>query len=371
MSRYVRLAKRRKKLYHVLETAEIFSPRSLYEVSRECRKHVNWKGSVQRWCLYGWLNSVKLSQKVLSEEYRPKKNKTFVLHERGKARIICPVSFQDRVVEHTLCEKALLPLLSPEMSYDNAASRRGKGTEFARERFKDAISTTARRYPEAAILVFDYHDYFGSIPTSRVLRAISNKLDAIAETEDDYKAANFLIRLLSLFLNGIGLDIGNQTSQVIAIWWATPIDRWLNKVAIKSGRYMDDGWALFPNKGSALEDMNELNSRSAGLGLTINTRKTNVLLLCGDKIPYLKGVYTVSNTGKVVCHISSSTIRRWRRHVRHLSRKVKNGSAREDDLKLCLASAPSIMKRCDSQSKRRIAWKFQYPDVNPRHTQNS
>lgn len=350
-----RESKRRSRTSKLLDIEGSFSPRSLLDASHECLRSVRWKASAQRWCIYGLANSTKLSRQIVSGSYSKRKTNTFYLTERGKRRLITPVAFRDRVVEHVLCEKVLIPLLGPELTHDNAASQKGKGTKFAMDRFRTAMAWCARRNEDAWILTFDYHDYFGSIPSSRAMEEIERRLVSSASTDEQLDNARRISDLTRAFVcESSGLGLGNQTSQVVAVWWATPIDTWLASVSMRSGRYMDDGWAIFRSRDEADASLAELRKRSASIGLTLSEGKTMTRRLVGSDVKFLKGVYRAHGSGKVTCRISSASLRRWRRHCRSVARLMGSGRISASDLESCLSSSRSIASRCDSASKRRL-----------------
>ena len=53
-----------------------------------------------------------------------------------KEREIQAISYWDRVVQHSLCDNYLTPLLEKHLIYDNAACRQNKGTHFAIRRLR-------------------------------------------------------------------------------------------------------------------------------------------------------------------------------------------------------------------------------------------
>jgi len=350
-----RAEKRLSKRSQALDFRDNFSAASLWLAAKSCRSGVTWKRSVQRFMASSWGRCVELSRQVDDGRYHKTPPRCFFLTERGKRRLISPVCFRDRVVERATCTNVLLPLLEPEMSYDNAASRVGKGAEFARERLRRALSREARAHPEACVVMYDFHNYFGSIPNDRVMAELEGRVRGIADADGRSEDADRLCSLLRQFVcESKGLGLGNQTSQVCAIWWASPIDHWLSEVArAPNGRYMDDGWAIFPDRESALRGLDALRSMSERLGLELNERKTRVVAVTHE-VTYLKCVFRAYPTGRVSVRVLSSALKRWRRHSRSVARLCARGEITSEDLERCLASRKSLALRCPSKERRRL-----------------
>lgn len=81
----------------------------------------------------------------------------FDLMERGKLRHIRSVHIAERVVQRCLCDNALVPLFSAAFVYDNAASLKGKGIDFAMDRLTCHLQRYYRKHgTDGWALVFDF-----------------------------------------------------------------------------------------------------------------------------------------------------------------------------------------------------------------------
>lgn len=146
-----RIEREREALLRCIDYELVTDPRSLFQASIECERGVVWKESVQRFALRRALNCAQLSRELRDGTYRKRPAQHFILHERGKARLISAVQFRDRVVQKSLCENSLVPLLSRGLIYDNSATLKGKGTEFARLRFAKHLRRAWGRLGERRI----------------------------------------------------------------------------------------------------------------------------------------------------------------------------------------------------------------------------
>lgn len=179
-----RKEREREALLRCIDYELVTDPRSLFQASIECERGVIWKESVQRFALRRALNCAQLSRELRDGTYRKRPAQHFILHERGKARLISAVQFRDRVVQKSLCENSLVPLLSRGLIYDNSATLKGKGTEFARLRFAKHLRRAWGRWGSAGYLIhYDFASYFASIDQRRAMGRLERKLMGLCRCE--------------------------------------------------------------------------------------------------------------------------------------------------------------------------------------------
>jgi hypothetical protein len=104
-----------------------------------------WKESIQRYGANAMRNVAETRRKLLSGESVQNGFVEFTLRERGKTRHIKSVHISERVVQKSLCDNALVPLLSNTLIHDNGASIKGKGVHFALCRLVCHLSRYCRR----------------------------------------------------------------------------------------------------------------------------------------------------------------------------------------------------------------------------------
>lgn len=149
------------------------------------------------------------------------------MHE-PKPREISALPFVDRIAQHALCN-IIEPIFNEVFLPQSYACRAGKGTH------KAAVTVQAllRKTPDAWILKTDFSKYFASIRRDILHKEIRRKISCPKTLE-----------LIEKFIpiDGIGLPIGNLTSQLAANIYGHILDRWLvHKVRIlRFARYMDD-----------------------------------------------------------------------------------------------------------------------------------
>ena len=144
---------RREALAPALDFDAIFSFRALIDSSTTCQCGVSWKGRVQSFTLTRTYQVARLSSELAAGEYRKSPAVHFVLNERGCKRDISGVGFRDRVVQRTLCDNSMVPVLCRGIIDDNSASLKGRGMDRARRRFAQQMVEAHRRWGDDAVCV--------------------------------------------------------------------------------------------------------------------------------------------------------------------------------------------------------------------------
>jgi retron-type reverse transcriptase len=193
-------------------------------------------------------NLKMLSSAILDGSYRPSPPNIFFVNE-PKRREISALPFADRVVQHALCniistifERTFLPT-----SY---ACRRNKGTHIA------AIEAQAiMRKGYTHWLKMDFSKYFASIDREILYVEINRKISCSATLE-----------LINTFLPkiGVGIPIGNLTSQLFANIYGHIFDKYLTHTLHVGPwlRYMDDTVVFAKNKEDLIKLQNDLENFS-------------------------------------------------------------------------------------------------------------
>ena len=316
----------------------MFSLDNLVASALLCRRGVSWKREVQAFCLNLVHNCQLLQDQLHTGEYRMAPGKRFVVKERGKLRNIVACSFRDRVVQRTLCDRALVPAVRRVLVYDNGACIPDKGTSFALRRLDHHLRQHYVRLGlQGGIVLFDVSKYFESIDRERSMEQFSRLIF-------DERLLGLLRMTLGAAPRGLGL--GNQTSQVAAVLYLNEIDQWVkNELRLRGyGRYMDDGYALFSERADMRPFADELASRCASLGLELNPRKLQ-LLPARCEFTFLKTRFRLREDGQVEKRLPSDTFRRRRRHVVGLHRLQAAGILDESDLAASEAAFRGVVLR--------------------------
>lgn len=133
----------------------IFSVDNLVKAANTCKKGVLWKTSVIRFMKTTVRNCIELHNQLMNvgndacmkkDKYIKQEPVHFILNERGKARHISAVRFRDRIVQRTLCDNSLVPLIQNQLINNNAASLKNKGTAFFRKQLRKDLLKAYNKY---------------------------------------------------------------------------------------------------------------------------------------------------------------------------------------------------------------------------------
>lgn len=186
-------------------------------------------------------NLAQLQSEILDGSYAPGPYRCFMVHE-PKTREVAALPFYDRVAQHALCN-IIEPIFDVGFVPQSYACRRGKGTH-AGAIAVQALMRRMGKHGPVFILKTDFAKYFASIDRAILHREIRRKISCHATLA--------MIEAITP-PDGIGLPIGNLTSQLYANVFGNIFDRWL----IDHGyprfvRYMDDT-VIFGHAPDALQ----------------------------------------------------------------------------------------------------------------------
>lgn len=286
---------------------------SLYQSYMEARKGKRWKYAVVRYEVNVLENLMFLHFMLTSKKYRLSPYNCFLVHE-PKERLIMYNSFRDKIVQHSLCDYVLEPLLSKTFIYDNYASQKGKGTHFGLDRLKLFMQKYYRQFgADGWVLKCDIRKYFYSLDHG----VLKSQLRRLIHDPD----VLWLLDMIVDSTEGPGIPIGNHTSQWFAVLYLSGMDHMIKeRLGIKMyGRYMDDFYLIHPDKDYLVYCLGEIKKFLVLLGLELN-HKTAIFPL-SQGIDFLGFRTYMTDSGKVVRKLrrdSKNRIRRKLKKFRHL-----------------------------------------------------
>lgn len=290
---------------------EIFTIRNLYLAHEKTRRGKLHKNDVIAFELDKAAQISRLRDEIISGRYRVSPYNTFYIHEPKKRRVDATL-YRDRVVQNCLVENYLGPLLERRLIYDNAACRKEKGTDFARHRLEGFLHECYRKYGhDFYVLSFDIHHYFESIDHETLKKKVSRIV-----MEDEIR--DFLFMIIDSFNKeeGVGLPLGNQTSQCFALYYLDHMDRVIKeRFRMKYyTRYMDDGIILSDD----LEKLKRLNGVLHGelsdVRLEMNVKKNHICSI-REGLTYLGFTYHLGDTGKLHSRMAGKKRKRLIRYL--------------------------------------------------------
>lgn len=320
----------------------VASLNSLYEAAREASKGVDWKASVQRYNSLLLFNISKTRAELLAGKDIRRGFICFDICERGKLRHIKSVHFSERVVQKSFCTNILYPTFTRSLIYDNGASQKGKGTQFALDRLTTHLRRHFRKYGrEGGILLIDFSDYFGNVahePLFKIYRQIFTDPRVIA----------LGMSFISAF-GDKGLGLGSETSQINAVMLPNHADHYAKEVLrIRGyGRYMDDSCLLHHSIAYLEECLERLEAIYSEYGIVINKKKTKIVDL-KHGFTFLKTHFYITETGRIIKKPCRDSITRERRKLKKQAALVASGVLAFDEVRRSYASWRGSMSHRDA-----------------------
>lgn len=324
---------------------DVSSLEHLYSAYQKCREESDWKKSVLVYGIGLWKNLLHTRDALNNGCYQQREFDIFTINERGKIREIKSIHISDRVVQRSLCDNILTPLIEPRLIYDNGASQAGKGPDFTRNRVKEHLRRYFREYHtnEGYVVLIDFQNYFGSINHDILIE----KYRKIILDKQVMSLVEYLVRVNP---GNVGLGIGAQLSQNAGIFYPNNIDQYFKTVlGVKYyDVYMDDRLILTRTKEEAERFLEIFIKMSEDLKLTVGRKKTRIVPL-EKGFTFLKSRFFLTATGKVVEHKDRSTFIREQRRLKAFARK---GMSYERAL-VCYQSWRGAHKK-DKHNKKRL-----------------
>ena len=297
----------------------IFTMNHLWESYKRCRKGTSWKAMVQKFNSQANINIYKLYKKLKERKWKHGKYYDFDRIENGKKRHIQAEYFNDRVVQRCLCDYSLIPILSKKFIYDNSASQKDKGIDFAIRRCKMHLQKHVNKYGnDGYVLQFDFHHYFESIDKS----IITKMLDNLYLDKDIFNVAYSMIEQ---FEKGLGL--GSQLSQTLALYFPNRLDHKIKEYFRMKfyGRYMDDGYIISNDKQQLNLILDYIRKWSKEYKIPLNENKTQIIKL-SKGFTFLKKSFKIVNN-KIIVRVDKKNIHRMKRKLKSITIKLE----RKDD----------------------------------------
>lgn len=316
----------------------VASYKSLYEAAQCAAKGVSWKASVQRYLLNVMFRSSQTRNDLMTGKDVRKGFIEFNICERGKERHIRSVHFSERVVQKSLCQNALLPVLTHNLIYDNGANQKYKGTLFAQKRLVQHLCRHFRRYGrEGYVLLIDFKSYFDNIDHD-VLKKLYRK----------YFNDPDILKLTDSFVDAFGekgLGLGSETSQIHAIAYTNAIDHFIkDQCGFKGyGRYMDDSYVISESKKKLEDLLHSLKKILDEYKIILSPKKTQIVDL-KHGFCFLKTRFFITETGKILRKPCRRSITAERRKLKKLGKLVEAGVITDKDVETSFTSWSGSMK---------------------------
>ncbi len=298
-----------------MQFEDVFTFENLLKAHYKSRKSKRHKKEVILFEDNLLVNIENLRRRLLNRTYCIVSYNQFTIYE-PKRREVAALAYEDRVVQHCFCDNYLTPLLSDRLIFDNAACRKEKGTDFARDRVVRFLrSFYGRNGLNGYVLRFDIHHYFEEID-HEILKGKINR------AVKDKAIGSFCSMIIDSFHKdvGKGLPLGNQTSQAFALYYLDAVDRLIKeKYRIRYySRYTDDGVVVYDDLDKLKLLLLDIKNELEGLRLSLNNK--TVIAPIRNQFAYLGVNFRLLANGKVlqtVNHMKKARIKRYLKSVKH------------------------------------------------------
>ena len=287
-------------------------------------------------------NTARTHAELMAGTYKSRGFYEFDIYDRGKWRHIRSVHITERAVQRNLCDQVITKVFQPAFIYDNAASIKGKGIDFAMDRLNCHLQRHFRKYGlKGGILVFDFKDYFGSAQHWTVQNELARR---VHDPETRKLANDFLENFGS-----VGYGLGSQISQNAALMLPNKLDHIIKEeLRIKGyGRYMDDGYLIHEDIHYLEYCLERIKEVCAELGITLNLRKTKIRPITRG-IVFLKTKFILTETGRVLRKMSRASMRAMKRKLFKFRKWYEAGEFSLEDIRTAYDSFKGHMRRGDS-----------------------
>lgn len=168
-------------------------------------------------------NCNKLVDKINNNNYIFSNYHIFTIKEK-KIRLIMSSTLEDKIVNHVICKKILLPL-DKYLIDSNVATRKDKGTSYARKLLDKYLINIKNKSSTFYILKFDFSKYFYNINHKVLLKKLSKYLssedlllikEVLNTTNHDYINNNISkLGINTFYKKDTGLPIGYRNYNIM------------------------------------------------------------------------------------------------------------------------------------------------------------
>ena len=315
-----RLEKRLQKEMELCNYDKAISVDELNKSFYQCKKGVAWKKSVQNYEMQLFQNLSDLHRKLDKCEDISRGYVQFYIWERGKRRKIQACHISERVVQKSIANNILTPMLENTLIKNNCASQKGKGTHKAWEYFEEDLKKAYKKWGRDFYVVQgDFHNYFASIPHDKLIAGLDKYF------HDERTRLYYRYVINSFYEDGecIGLGLGSQICQNFAIFYPNRLDHYIERYG-SCGRFNDDFHVIVHTKEEAKVCLNGIYKIVDELGLEINEKKTRIVKAT-HTITYLKTRFNLLENGEVIRRPNRKSITMERKKLKKLKKKLDEG----------------------------------------------
>jgi len=331
---------------------------NLYSAYLASIKSSKWKERNQKFAMNYLRHIFEIQSDLQNRTLSNSPAQEFTLHERGRIRPITSIPIKDRIVRHVLCDEILMPVIRNHVIYDNCASLKGRGMSQQRKRFEIHLRKYYKKYGnEGWILLGDFSKFYDNIPHDRAKEELLKlfdhdefltwlldlifdgfKIDVSYMTDEQYANCmedvfnkNEYRKIDKDLLTGEkwmakSVNIGDQLSQIIGIYYPHKIDNYVKTVRAQKfyGRYMDDWYIMSPDKEELIDLLTHIEEIAKELGIHINMKKTRIVKI-SSVYKFLQVKYSLTEDGTVIRRMNPNRVTDMRHRLKKLAKKIESG----------------------------------------------
>jgi hypothetical protein len=301
----------------------------LFEAYYACRRRKRNTAAARAFEINLEDNLIQLYEELSTGTWKPSPASVFVV-KHPKPREVWAADFRDRIVHH-LVHRAIAPSFERAFIADSCASIKGRGTLYAANRLEGHLRSVTENWTKPAYyLKADIQSFFGSIRHDALFSIIERRVrdetmlelcrqlvfqdirrGAIVRSSPHDLALVPSYKSLFRAAPGVGLPIGNLSSQFFANVLLDPLDQMIKRqLGFRHYvRYVDDMVLIHRSASVLLEAADAIRQRLADIGMRLAESKTFVA-------PVEKGVDFVGHILRP--HRRSGRPKTHRHAVRHL-----------------------------------------------------
>ncbi|MFL7022243.1 reverse transcriptase/maturase family protein [Vibrio cyclitrophicus] len=323
---------------------EIVSFDNLMLAASEAAKGKRYKAPIMSYMANVEENVINTQNHLVWGSYTPSPHRQFFVFE-PKKRLISAPPFADRVVHHAI-HKVVEPVIDKRFIHDSYACRAGKGTHKGVSRAQKFMRIVKRNHGRVYVFKADISKYFDSINHNTLKHILSRHINcprtysllcAIVDGPNPKSE-----RL------GVGIPIGNLTSQLFANLYLNELDQYV-KHSLREKyyiRYMDD-FVIIHHDKAHLQRVRADVERWLFENLQLKTNhKTQVFPVSkhrGRSLDFLG--YRLYTTHKLM---RKCTEKRMRYKIKRLREKYEEGLISQEEVRSVIASYVGCAKHASA-----------------------